>query len=123
MTEVERLARDADIPAALARMVVEAAAAAGVSLRSFRTDDRRPHLVAERQRLILVARDRGFSLPQVGRALNRDHSTILTADRRARKLVASGLLALEPPPRAEAPMEVQLDFLPGPLFDFAGLAA
>lgn len=108
MTEVDRLARDARISVDLAAMVAAAACSAGVSVRCFRSEDRRAHLVAGRRRLIVEARDRGFSLWDVARALNRDSSTICHHERYRRR-------PAEPQAR---PAPVQLEFLVGPLFDF-----
>jgi len=115
MTPAERLAADAGIPRRLAALVVDGAERAGVSLRSFRADDRRPHLILERNRVIVIARDRGHSLPQIGKALSRDHSTILHAERKARAMLATGRLSLQP--AADDALPVQPAFFDGPLFD------
>jgi hypothetical protein len=117
MTEAERLAAETGVSRKLAAIVVEGAQRAGVSLRSFRADDRRPHLILERRRVTVIARDRGYSSPQIAKALNRDHSTILHAERRGRALAAAGELDLHP--AAEWALPAQAAFFDGPLFDLA----
>lgn len=48
-----------------------------------RIRDRRPALVKRRQELAIELRLAGYSLPQIGKALGRDHSTILYLLKRA----------------------------------------
>lgn len=85
MTEADRLAAHANIAPELAAMVVIAAGRVDMTLRDFRRVTRSRAAFRERFRLVAQARQRGFSLWQIGRALNRDHSTILHAERRARE--------------------------------------
>lgn len=77
MSEVVRLATNANIPLRLAGIVAFRAVSAGVGLRTLRSADRHEHLVRIRQRIAYEARQSGFSLWQIGRALNRDHNTIM----------------------------------------------
>jgi chromosomal replication initiation ATPase DnaA len=74
--DTAKLAVTADIPERLAGIIVYRALLAGVGLRTLRSGDRRWDLVRVRQRIAFEAREGGFSLWQIGRALNRDHSTI-----------------------------------------------
>lgn len=46
---------------------------------------RAPMLVAARHRAMKIARDAGYSLPQIGRALNRDHTTVLYGLRKTQR--------------------------------------
>lgn len=85
MTETERLAHDANVPSDLAALVVLEANRAAVSLREFRSNGRPKRLMTHKQRVVLVARQHGFSWWQIGRALNRDHSTVIHAYRRSRE--------------------------------------
>lgn len=84
MTEIDRLAFIADVPADLAALVVLGANRANVSIRDFRRNGRPRRLIPHKQRVVLLARDSGFSWWQIGRALNRDHSTCIHAYRQAR---------------------------------------
>lgn len=83
MTDTERLAHDAGVPADLAALVVLAANRLGISVREFRRDGRPARFVRERWNVAVAARAHGFSYPVIGRALNRDHSTIIHGVRRA----------------------------------------
>ena len=82
MTETERLAHIADVPPDLAALVVLQANRADVSLREFRRPGRPKNLTPHKQRLAVIAREHGFSWWQIGRALNRDHSTVIHAYRK-----------------------------------------
>lgn len=79
MTEADRLAAHADIPHALAEVAVMVCNVEGYSLRSIRGGCRRRDLFRIRRNIARRARAMGFSLPQIGRALNRDHTTIISA--------------------------------------------
>jgi chromosomal replication initiation ATPase DnaA len=83
MTDTDRLAFDAGVPADLAALVVLAANRLDVRVRAFRGALRPPRFVTERRRVAVAARAHGFSYPVIGRALNRDHSTIVHHVRRA----------------------------------------
>lgn len=76
-SEIIRLATFANVPPRLAGLVAYRAMCAGVGLRTLRSADKRRELVAIRRRIAREAKGCGFSLWQIGRALNRDHSTIL----------------------------------------------
>ena len=84
MTDTDRLAHDADVPADLAALVVLAANRLGVSVRCFRAAGRRLPFVRERQLVAVSARDSGFTYQAIGRALNRDHTSVIHAERRGR---------------------------------------
>jgi chromosomal replication initiation ATPase DnaA len=77
MTEIQNLAVWADIPDRLAGIVAYRALKAGVSLRTLRSSDKRLELVKVRRAIAYEARQSGYSLWQIGRALNRDSSTVL----------------------------------------------
>ena len=76
MREVLTLARCASVPPRLAAIVAYRAFRSGLSLRTLRSADKRAELVRVRQQAAWEARKSGYSLWQIGRALNRDHSTI-----------------------------------------------
>jgi hypothetical protein len=76
-SEAQRLSVFADIPLPLAEMVVEAAEDAKLTLRQFRSECRLGKYVEARRKLCIRARGCNYSLPQIGRALNRDHTTVL----------------------------------------------
>jgi chromosomal replication initiation ATPase DnaA len=84
MTDTDRLAHDAGVPADLAALVVLAANRLGVTVRCFRAPGRRIAFVRARQRVAVGARDLGFTYQAIGRALNRDHSSVIHAERRGR---------------------------------------
>lgn len=83
VTEADRLARNADIPLELAQLVVVAANQADMPLRNLRSARQHRELVQVRRTVVLAARHRNppFSYWQIGRALNRDHSTVIWAER------------------------------------------
>lgn len=66
------------VEAARARaVIIRIAAEAGLSLDEISSPSRRPELVAVRRRAASAARNETWaSLAQIGRILNRDHSTI-----------------------------------------------
>jgi len=59
------------------RVLDEVAAAAGVSVADILGPSRRARVVAARQAVMAVLHRRGWSSPRIGRALRRDHSTVL----------------------------------------------
>lgn len=77
MTDTERLAHDARIPADLAALVVLEANRAHISVRQFRRPGRPARLTPHKRRAIVTARDAGFSWWAIARAMNRDHTTCL----------------------------------------------
>lgn len=77
MTEADRLSKCANVPHDLAELVVMGANRIGSSLRWFRSDHRFSDLVDGRAWVAREARARGHSFPSIGRALNRDHSTVM----------------------------------------------
>ncbi len=83
MTELDRLARYARVPEELAAIVVIAANEADVRLRLLRGPSVSRDLVRVRQRIALRARVLGYPWEEIGRALNRDHSTAVNAYQRA----------------------------------------
>ena len=82
MTDTERLAHDAQVPADLAAIVVMAALRAGVSVRRFRSQERPRWLWPYRHSAVYAARLAGFQWVQIGRAMNRDHACMIRAYRR-----------------------------------------
>jgi chromosomal replication initiation ATPase DnaA len=61
----------------LPRMIAAAARAEGLSSAAVLRDNRARPLVQVRRAVAHVARDAGYSLCMIGRALNRDHTTVL----------------------------------------------
>lgn len=84
MTDTERLAHNASVPADLAALVVLAANRLGVSTETFRGANQTRRFFHERCRIAVIARDHGFRYWAIGRALNRDHSTVMHAERKGR---------------------------------------
>lgn len=84
MTDTDRLAHNAEVPRDLAALVVLAAGRAGVSVKDLRGPRQYGWLMSARRFVIAEARRHAFSYPAIGRALNRDHSTIIQAERRTR---------------------------------------
>lgn len=86
MTEADRISTFADVDHGLAELVVMGANRTGSSIRALRGPSRALELIAARRWIIARARPR-YSFPEIGRALNRDHTTIVHHDqwlRRAR---------------------------------------
>ena len=77
MTEADRLSLHANVPHDLAELVVMGAERIGVPLSKLRSDCRDRPLAYGRFWVARKAREAGHSFPAIGRALNRDHSTIL----------------------------------------------
>lgn len=78
MTEADRLAENANVPHGLAELVVIWADKQGRTLRQLRGECRDGDLVWIRKMVSREARRRKFSFHQIGRALNRDHTTIVS---------------------------------------------
>ena len=68
--------------AAIRRIAGDAARAAGMTLARVLSTDRTVSVARVRDVIVLKARSEGYSLPQIAKALKRDHSTILAAERR-----------------------------------------
>ena len=77
MTEADRLSAFASVPHGLAELVVLVCNQVGRSLRSIRADGQHRDGARIRRQIALEARWQGYSYPAIGRALNRDHSTIM----------------------------------------------
>jgi DNA-binding CsgD family transcriptional regulator len=103
MNDVMRISTFARVDPALASLVVGVATRGGHSLKALRGESHMPDLVAARRTIVSEAFAEGYSLSEIGRALNRDHSTI------AYHVKHTGARRRRP--------EVQLSFLIGPLFD------
>lgn len=61
------------------RIVARVAAAFGLETRELLGSSRQRRVLVPRQVAMLLAREAGLSLPQVGRAFSRDHTTVLHA--------------------------------------------
>lgn len=82
-TQADWLSERASIPNELAELVVAMCDAHPSRIESVRGPKRAPELVRCRQRIAVAARDMGYSYPTIGRALNRDHTTVIHAIRTA----------------------------------------
>lgn len=80
--EVMRLCHFCDIPLRLAILTVTVCVVEGHDVRAVRANGR--NLAGVRRKIALEARSKGYSYPQIGRALNRDHTTIIHAVRTAK---------------------------------------
>lgn len=78
MTETDRLQEWADVPRGLAEIVVIQANKYGFTLSQLRGPSRERGRLSARRSIARLARGEGFSFPQIGRALNRDHSTVMS---------------------------------------------
>jgi chromosomal replication initiation ATPase DnaA len=76
MTEADRLSEYANVPHELAEIVVIHCNRADIGVKSLRAPDKRFCMVQIRKAIAVDARARGYSLPKIGRALNRDHTSI-----------------------------------------------
>lgn len=77
MTDADRISTWADVPHELAELVVMSALRADLPVRLLRSDDRHQHLVEIRRQVAIEARSLGYSFPVIGRAMNRDHSSVM----------------------------------------------
>lgn len=73
----DQLREWANIPTGLARLLCTFAEQEEVSVRKLRGESRVAALVRKRREFARLADDCGFAAASIGRALNRDHSTIL----------------------------------------------
>lgn len=80
VTDTDYLQECADIPRELAEIVVVEANKYGFTLKQLRGPSRERHRYWVRRNIARIARlrDDPFSYPQIGRALNRDHSSIVS---------------------------------------------
>jgi hypothetical protein len=78
-TDADRLSQWARVPHSLAELVVSVARQRNHSLKYLRSGSRRKELVRCRWEIAAKARKLGHSYERIGRALNRDHSTIIYA--------------------------------------------
>ena len=76
-TTAEEIRDWAKVPDRLAVMLVSMAQREHVSVRKLRGDSREKRLVDMRRRFARFADEHGYSSGAIGRALNRDHTTIL----------------------------------------------
>jgi chromosomal replication initiation ATPase DnaA len=91
--EAARIARHAHVALPLAHLVVAAADEAGFSVKLFRSERRGKRLAAARKACMVAARDltsaarrsRHYSYPEIGRAVNRHHSTVIVHVHAARE--------------------------------------
>ncbi len=83
MTPTATSARDiasfANVPLDLAQTVVFECMSRGVDVRELRSERRQQYLVVLRRVIASQARQQGYSYTVIGRALNRDHTTIMSA--------------------------------------------
>lgn len=94
------------------RLELVATAAAfemGMTLEGVRGPRRFKHIVRARRLYAYVARHCGFSLAEIGHAINKDHSTIFGALAVARRLVADRGSFWESVKRVSLALEVPID--------------
>lgn len=70
---------------ALMEIVDEVSDATGVPVHMILSNDMRREITQARQLAYFVAHTHGFSLPEIGKAMNRDHTTVLSGIRAERK--------------------------------------
>jgi len=68
----------ADRQAVLRSLLATVCIDSGLTIREALRHDNRPALVELRRRFAVEARRRGFSFPEIGRALLRHHATIIS---------------------------------------------
>lgn len=71
-----------EITRAIHRIAGDAAKRAGMTLARLIGPDRSAAAVRVRDVAISAARREGYSMPQIGKAMNRDHTTVLASIRR-----------------------------------------
>jgi hypothetical protein len=76
MNDIDRIAAFANVPRELAELVVIAATRSGSSIGWFRGERRFSELVDGRAWVAREARARGYNFCVIGRALNRDPSSV-----------------------------------------------
>lgn len=69
----------------LQRMIAEVARETGHTVEDLTGRNRFLPVVKVRQHAMLLAHEAGYSTPQIGRAFNRDHTTVLEGIRNARR--------------------------------------
>ena len=84
MTQADRISQWANVPLSLAQLVVSKARNAHCPLKKLRSECRDHAIVAIRHRIARAAEREGYSYSAIGRALNRDHSTIMYVVKGAR---------------------------------------
>jgi hypothetical protein len=89
-TKADKISEWAQVPQPLAEMLVERAALAGYDLKQLRSEARSKPFVNFRKSFASDARRLGYSLPAIGRALNRDHTTIIYAIRSTESAFSCG---------------------------------
>jgi chromosomal replication initiation ATPase DnaA len=88
MRAAERIHRFADVDRELAELVVRGARRARVKVETLRSESKVGKLVEARRWVVARARPR-WSYWAIGRALNRDHSTVVHHERVVRQLEAA----------------------------------
>ncbi len=78
-TSAREIATFANVPLDLAQTVVFECMSRGVDVRELRSECKLQRLVVLRRVIASQARQQGYSYPVIGRALNRDHTTIMSA--------------------------------------------
>lgn len=77
MTEADQISAWANVPHELAELVVMRANQRGLRLRNLRSQLRHPDLVDARHAIAKEARGMHYSFPVIGRALSRDHTSVM----------------------------------------------
>jgi hypothetical protein len=91
--DIDRLSMWANVPHELAEFVVQTAKHFNIGVKTLRSSSKTDELVKCRQRIAVIARKSGYSYPVIGRALNRDHTTICYAVNSAKSSLSTGLVA------------------------------
>ena len=78
------------IPRQVVPDVLEWMVVSGISLDALRGPCRETALVDARQDVAVMLRDRGLSLPQIGRVINRHHASVLNLLERAERQRRAG---------------------------------
>lgn len=82
--DLEALSRVRD-HARMRDIIADVARKTGITVKEIKGRDRTPRVVAARDLVCMMGYERGYSLSQMGRSLDRDHSTIAVAVRREKK--------------------------------------
>lgn len=69
-------------------ILIEVASETGVSVAELKSPSRIKHIAHARFEAMRRIRELGFSYPQIGRILNRDHTTAINGVRRAYEIIA-----------------------------------
>ncbi|HXH52568.1 MAG TPA: helix-turn-helix domain-containing protein [Sphingomicrobium sp.] len=113
MTEADRISLHAGVDHWLAELVVIGANRTGSSIKALRGASKQRELVAARVWIALRARADGFSFPEIGRALNRDHTTIVHHCQRAGRDAAEASSPSAAPGAGRAAAAIGWPRLPG----------